>query len=64
MEPVVQGAAGPVRLKNYHGCCKAEDASLHTMNNITAESKSTAHRFDETVENKATSYDGAIIVWV
>ncbi len=64
MEPVVEGAAGAVRLKNYHGRCKAKDASLHTMNNITAESNSTARCFHETVQNKATAYDGAIFLRV
>lgn len=34
MERVVVGALGPVKLKNYHDCCKAKDAALHTMNNI------------------------------
>lgn len=41
MEAVVVGALGPIRLKNYHGSWRATDASLNTMNNITAESEST-----------------------
>lgn len=55
MEPVVEGAAGPVRLKNYHGCCKAKDASLHTMNNITEGKKAGARHTASIiiVENKA-----------
>lgn len=60
MEAVVVGALGPIRLKNYHGCCKAKDASLHAMNNITATSESTAHYFDKIVENKAALYDAAV----
>lgn len=27
---------GPDRLRNYHSCCSAEDAALHTMTSITA----------------------------
>lgn len=54
MEFVVQGAAGPVRLKNYHGCCKAKDASPHTMNNITAQGEHVVQCLDAVVEKQST----------
>lgn len=52
---VVVGAPGPIRLKNYHDRCEAEDASPHTMNKFTGESESTSLQAPvKEFRNKAT----------
>lgn len=53
MELVVEGAAAPVRLRNYHRSCSAQDAPLNTMNEITARRESAPLRFHRAAENKA-----------
>lgn len=60
MEPVVEGALGPVRLKNYHRCCRAEDACMYLMNNGTAEARAGHDASIKELKTKLSPYNGKI----